>query len=120
MIVKDPENCEEIVANDNSLLKELLNPRKEDLAISYSLAIARVEPGNSTYQHKLRSSEVYYIISGEGEMHINDEVEKVHKGETIYIPPNAVQWIKNTGGSDLVFLCIVDPAWRAEDEEVIE
>jgi len=120
MIVKDPENCEEIVANDNSLLKELLNPRKEDLAISYSLAIARVTPGNSTYQHKLRSSEVYYIISGEGEMHINDEVEKVYKGETIYIPPNAVQWIKNTGASDLVFLCIVDPAWRAEDEEVLE
>jgi mannose-6-phosphate isomerase-like protein (cupin superfamily) len=36
----------------------------------------------------------------------------------VYIPPGAEQHIRNTGAGDLKFLCIVDPAWRAEDEEV--
>jgi mannose-6-phosphate isomerase-like protein (cupin superfamily) len=43
----------------------------------------------------------------------------VRAGATIYIPPMAVQFIKNSGKTDLVFLAIVDPAWRLEDEEVL-
>ena len=43
----------------------------------------------------------------------------VHAGQTIYIPPHATQYIKNTGQTDLKFLCMVDPAWRAEDEEIL-
>jgi len=53
-------------------------------------------------------------------MHIGDESEKVGPGHCIYIPPNADQYIENTGPADLIFLCIVDPAWREEDEEVTE
>jgi len=30
------------------------------------------------------------------------------------------QYIENTGDSDLKFLCIVDPAWREENEEVFD
>ena len=51
-------------------------------------------------------------------MHINDEVEEVGAYDTIYIP-NAVQYIENTGDEELEFICIVDPAWRAEDEVVM-
>ncbi len=53
-------------------------------------------------------------------MHINDESEAVYPGQTIYIPPNAKQCISNTGESDLIFLCIVDPAWKDEDEVLEE
>jgi mannose-6-phosphate isomerase-like protein (cupin superfamily) len=42
----------------------------------------------------------------------------VGPGQAIYIPPNAKQYIRNTGSSDLKFICIVDPAWRKEDEAV--
>jgi len=41
-------------------------------------------------------------------------------GDTVYIPPRAKQQITNSGSVDLAFLCIVDPAWRSEDEEVVE
>jgi len=37
----------------------------------------------------------------------------------VYIPPHAGQFIHNPGTADLVFICIVDPAWRKEDEEVV-
>jgi len=37
MLIKDVKKCEEFIAGDNSILKELLNPLKEDIAIRYSL-----------------------------------------------------------------------------------
>lgn len=117
MLIKDLRKCQEIVAGDNSILKELLNPLKEDIAIRYSLALAKVKQGETTLAHKLKSSEVYYILQGTGEMFINNEIEQVSARQVIYIPPNSMQRIKNTGKTDLVFLCIVDPAWKQEDEE---
>jgi mannose-6-phosphate isomerase-like protein (cupin superfamily) len=52
-------------------------------------------------------------------MHINEESSSVGPGSTIYIPPLAKQSITNPGEKDLRFICIVDPAWRKEDEEVL-
>jgi len=52
-------------------------------------------------------------------MHINEETQSVHPGNTIYIPPKSLQFIQNTGKVDLVFLCIVDPAWKKEDEIIL-
>jgi mannose-6-phosphate isomerase-like protein (cupin superfamily) len=120
IFIKDLKKCEEITAGDNTVLKELLNPLNEDISIRYSLAHAKVKPGEISYAHRLRSSEVYYILKGEGEMYVDNEKEKVFAGQVIYIPPNSVQRIKNTGMNDLTFLCIVDPAWKHEDEELVE
>ncbi len=75
--------------------------------------------GRQVYLHRLRTSEVYYILAGEGLMHINDETAPVGPGQAIYIPPHAVQCLYNPGSVDLSFFCIVDPAWRQEDEEVM-
>ena len=120
MLIKDLKECEEIIAGDNTILRELLNPLKEDIAISYSLAYARLKPGQISLAHRLKSSEVYYMLQGKGEMYIDEEMEAVSAGQVVYIPPDAVQRIKNTGSADLVFLCIVDPAWKPEDERVTE
>ena len=120
MFIKDLKKCEEIIAGDNSILRKLLNPLKEDMAIRYSLAHARVRPGEITLAHRLKSAEVYYAVEGKGEMYVDDEREEVSAGQAIYIPPNSVQRIRNTGKDDLVFLCIVDPAWKPEDEELVE
>ncbi len=119
MFVIDLKNCEEFIAGDNTILRELLHPDKANLNLRYSLAHARVKPGKASYHHKLKTSEVYYILEGEGIMHIDGESRKVFPHQSIYIPPDAVQFIENTGQSDLIFLCIVDPAWRLEDEEVV-
>lgn len=118
MHIKALQDCEAFIAGDETELRELLHPDKANLALRYSLAHAVVPQGQASLPHRLKTSEVYYILSGSGEMLINNEAEAVQTGHTIYIPPNATQWIRNTGEGDLAFLCIVDPAWRAEDEEV--
>jgi len=53
-------------------------------------------------------------------MHVDDASQHVSKDHAIYIPPMSKQYIENTGKSDLKFLCIVDPAWRKEDEIVLD
>ena len=45
-------------------------------------------------------------------MHINDQKEIIQSGQSVYIPSNARQWIKNIGEEDLKFLCIVSPPWK--------
>jgi mannose-6-phosphate isomerase-like protein (cupin superfamily) len=52
-------------------------------------------------------------------MSIDDEQQEVAPGDAVYIPADAVQCIKNIGSEPLVFLCIVDPAWKPENETVI-
>jgi mannose-6-phosphate isomerase-like protein (cupin superfamily) len=119
MFISELSECKEFIAGDNCLLREILRSDDAGLAIRYSLAHAVVRPGETTWRHRLRSSEVYYIMEGEGIMHINDESAPVHPGSTVYIPPHARQCITNSGGNDLRFICIVDPAWKKEDEEVL-
>jgi mannose-6-phosphate isomerase-like protein (cupin superfamily) len=119
MFIRELKDCEEFIAGDNCTLREILHPDKETLALRYSLAHAVVKPGDTTRQHRLKTSEVYYIIEGEGTMHINDDSARVRPGSTIYIPPLAKQSITNSGKTDLKFICIVDPAWRKEDEDVM-
>jgi mannose-6-phosphate isomerase-like protein (cupin superfamily) len=119
MFVRDLQNCEEIIAGDNTILREFFHPDKADVKLRYSLAHAIVKSGEASLRHKLRTSEVYYILEGEGVMYIDNEQEKVHPGQVIYIPPHSLQHIRNAGEGDLRFLCIVDPAWRPEDEEIL-
>ncbi len=118
MFLKYLKDCREFVAGDDSILRELLYPEKTALQIRYSLAHAKVEVGRMTKPHKLQAAEVYYIIAGKGRMHIDEESLEVGPECAVYIPPQAMQYIENTGSSDLKFLCIVDPAWRKEDEDV--
>lgn len=114
------EECEEFVSGDKCRLRELFHPEKQPLELRYSLAHATVDPGASAAPHKLNGlSEVYYITEGEGLMHIGDETAKVTAGHAVYIPPGSTQYIENRSDKPLVFICIVDPAWKAENEEIL-
>jgi len=113
-------DCPEITAGDATRLRELLHPsRNYPFGGRYSLAHASVAVGQASVGHRLKTDEVYYILSGQGIMHVDADSTPVAQGDVVEIPPGSIQWIENIGPDDLVFLCIVDPAWRAEDEEVL-
>jgi mannose-6-phosphate isomerase-like protein (cupin superfamily) len=119
MRIRRLTDCPEITAGDLTRLRELLHPcRDYPFEGRYSLAHAIVAPGWKSRRHRLKTDEVYYILSGRGRMHVDEESAEVGPGDALEIPPGSVQWIENIGPDELSFLCIVDPAWRAEDEEV--
>lgn len=120
MLIRKLNDCEEFIAGDGTQLQELLHPDKQPLALRYSLAHAIVPVGQTSLPHSLTTSEVYYILKGQGEMHIDGETQRVEPGDAIYIPPHARQFIHNCGHEPLVFICRVDSAWRKEDETIFE
>ena len=123
MIIKKFDEQDEIVALDDTIIREFLNPKhdKVPLHLTYSLAHASIPVGKSSLPHRFfEASEVYYILRGKGIMHIDDETAEVGPGDTIYIPPMGIQYIENIGQEPLDFLCIVDPAWQPDAEELVE
>jgi mannose-6-phosphate isomerase-like protein (cupin superfamily) len=121
MIIRDSNNSPHERVLDRSLIFELLHPDKVAGAgnLSCSVAHAIVPTGESTLPHRLKeSTELYYILKGDGEMHIGNEQAVIKPGQIVLIPPGASQYIRNTGTTDLEFLCIVAPRWQAGDEEL--
>lgn len=118
-LLKHLGDVEEIVAADLCRLREILHPARDPVQIRYSLARAIVDPGESTLEHHINQSEVYYVISGEGTMHLDGREYPVRAGSAYYIPPGCRQYLVNTTGEPFEFLCIVDPPWTAEGETVV-
>lgn len=119
MLIKDLQDCEQFRSGDNSYIREMLHPDKDGVNFRYSIAQAEVLPDETTVPHRMKTSEVYYILEGEGIMSIDGETDQVRPGQAVYIPPHSTQFIRNSGDTSLKFICIVDPAWRREDEEVL-
>jgi mannose-6-phosphate isomerase-like protein (cupin superfamily) len=121
MIIKDLKNCNYALVQDKTILCEFLHPERESnqLEMDYSIAHAIIREGQSSTPHCLdHSSEVYFILEGRGRMYIDDDQQVITTGQAVYIPPGALQWIKNIGETDLKFLCIVSPPWRAENDHL--
>jgi len=119
MIIRDLKNCEEIIGNDKTIIHEIMHPPHTGNTIRYSLTHAELTIGKKSLPHKLTTSEVYYILEGEGKMHIDENESLVVKNQAVFIPPNAIQWIENLGNSSLKFLCLVDPSWKPENDILV-
>jgi mannose-6-phosphate isomerase-like protein (cupin superfamily) len=121
MIVKRLYDCEEIIAGDNTFLRELIHPKNDKIDPGFSVAFAKVPPGGHSGPHRINSTfEAYHILSGEGRIYVGSENKPVVKGDTILVPPNYVQHIENSSNAyDLEFLCIVSPSWKQENDEPV-
>ncbi|MGI0004719.1 MAG: cupin domain-containing protein [Candidatus Nitrosotenuis sp.] len=120
MISIDLDSVKPIDGDEGSQLKQIFHPHNTMLGIRYSVIKCVLEPGKSSKQHILKSSEVYYVLSGDGILQIDGQELPVKANQAIYVPPHSKQLIQNTGKTSLEFLCIVDPAWKKEDELVIK
>jgi mannose-6-phosphate isomerase-like protein (cupin superfamily) len=120
MVLTRLKDCPEFTAGDRTRLRELLHPDKSNVKVGYSLAHGYLDPGNRSARHRLRSAEVYYFLAGEGTFTVGERSVKVSSGDVVYVPPGADQSLMNTGGQPIEFLCLVDPAWKMEDEEILE
>ena len=120
MLKRTLSDCEEFLAGDHTVLRELLHPAKQAVDLGYSLAHGKLAAGRRSKWHVLISSEVYYFIAGLGRFTIDGETRPVEAGSVVYVPPGGKQSLENTGTTDVEFLCLVDPAWRLEDEALLE
>lgn len=96
---------------EGCFITELTNSSDDPLV---SIARARVEPGKTTKWHYLRGvTERYVILEGFGRVEVGDlEPQEVSAGDTVIIPPEVHQRIKNIGETSLVFLAICSPRFE--------
>ncbi|MDC4212325.1 MAG: cupin domain-containing protein [Candidatus Nitrosopumilus limneticus] len=120
MSIKENVKIEFIQGDEGLKIKQYFEPQNTSNAINYSIAQFLLESGKKTKLHKIRSSEIYYILQGNGKLKINEEFFELKKDDSAYVPPNSKQFIENIGTEDLRFLCIVEPAWKSEDDEILE
>jgi len=69
----------------------------------------RLKPGKSTSGHQhAGQEEVYFFISGTGEMELDDDRFGVYPGDTVLIRDGVFHRVHNTGQEDLYFICVFD------------
>lgn len=120
MSLRKNSEIDSIQGNEGTKIKQYFHPHNTLNGINYSLAQFMLESGKKSKLHKMKSSEIFYILEGSGILHVNDEPHHLEKDDSVYVPPNSKQFIENVGTGNLKFLCIVEPAWNADDEVLLE
>jgi mannose-6-phosphate isomerase-like protein (cupin superfamily) len=120
MSLKQNSKIDFVKGYEGTKIKQYFHPQDTLNEIKYSLAQFTLDIGKKTKLHKIKSSEIYYILEGKGELKINEKIFSLEKDDSVYVPPNSNQFIENIGSTELRFLCIVEPAWKVEDEDILE
>ena len=120
MSLRRNSEIDSIQGDEGTKIKQYFHPHNTLNGINYSIAQFTLGPGKKSKLHKMSSSEIYYILEGSGNLKIDEETHHLEKDDSAYVPPNSKQFIENTGSIDLKFLCIVEPAWKAENEILLE
>jgi mannose-6-phosphate isomerase-like protein (cupin superfamily) len=75
------------------------------------LAIATLSPGKRIEAHADPMEEIYFVLSGSGEMGVDDEKRQVGPGDATWIPAGSSHCLLNNGDEDLVILVVASPNW---------
>ena len=78
--------------------------------------VHHVEIDHAKLHYHARTDEVYYVIDGEGTMHLDDETIELHKGVVVYVP----RGVKHKAIGDLTVLTICIPRGVLSDVHELE
>jgi len=73
------------------------------------LAIARLGRGKKIEPHRDPMEEIYFIMSGEGEIQVDEETRHVGPGDAIWIPVGSVHALTNSHDGDCIILVVASP-----------
>ena len=75
------------------------------------LAIATLPPGKVIEAHVDPMEEIYFVMSGSGEMGVDDENQQVGPGDATWLPAGSSHYLINNGDEDLVILVVASNNW---------
>ena len=55
--------------------------------------------------------EIYFVLSGEGEMSVDQETRHVRPGDATWIPAGSAHSLTNTSEQDLLILVVASSNW---------
>jgi len=120
MIVADLDRIEGRTYPARRRTQNLVGGASPIQAKSFALGYVTLEPnGGQVPWHNQEQEEIYFVVSGTGEMCLGDERQTVSTGQAVWIPPGVFHQLTNTGDGPLVMLYCYGPAgdvdhWKQE------
>jgi mannose-6-phosphate isomerase-like protein (cupin superfamily) len=75
------------------------------------LAIANLAKGKTIESHTDPMEEIYFVLSGEGEMSVDEETRQVRPGDATWIPAGSAHSLTNTSEQALLILVVASSNW---------
>lgn len=74
------------------------------------LGVSKVDPMSNSNPHThMDAEEVFYVVSGHGQVRVGDEKEDIEPGSCIYIPPGVEHQLINTNDETLKVVAVTSP-----------
>lgn len=77
------------------------------------LAMATLSSGRTIEAHVDSMEEIYFVVSGHGQMRVDDDSRDVGPGDAVWIPTGARHSLHNSGDKDCVILVVAAPSGMA-------
>jgi quercetin dioxygenase-like cupin family protein len=106
--LKDKEVLETTYLAHGGAVAQMILDRRILKEIGF-LAIARLEKGKTIEAHVDPMEEIYFLLSGVGEMGVDEETRPVSPGDAIWIPAGSPHSLTNTGEEDCIILVVASP-----------
>ena len=106
--IKDREVLETTYLAHNGAIAQMILDRRILKEIGF-LAIAQLAGGKTIEPHVDPMEEIYFIMSGEGEMSVDEETRHVGPGDAIWIPTGSWHGLTNSGEKDCIIIVVASP-----------
>jgi len=107
--INDKEVLETTYIAHGGAVAQMILDRRTLQEIGF-LAIANLAPGKEIEAHVDPMEEIYFIVSGAGEMRVDDERRAVGPGDAIWIPEGSIHALLNNGDRECTILVVASPA----------
>src|SRR3954452_19547898 len=115
MKIVNREQAKIIITPHGSEIRPLIDRTTTEIE-QCSLAEEVLPPGATVGQHLHRQTEeIYYILTGSGEMTVNKETTFVGAGDAVFIPKNSSHTLTNIGTKAMTILLVCGPAHSFND-----
>lgn len=103
--LNDPEVIETTYLAHGGAIAQMVLDRRTLKELGF-LAIARLAPGKEIEAHADPMEEIYFVVNGTAEMHVDADVRPVGPGDAVWIPTGAAHSLLNTGDAECVILVV--------------
>ncbi len=95
----------------------LIGEETPQIMTNYSMGHVIIPPGNATAPHRLVGSvELDYFLSGEAEIHCDNETVTAREGATVLLPEGVLQSIAAAGDTELHYITVIQPPFTSAIE----
>jgi mannose-6-phosphate isomerase-like protein (cupin superfamily) len=108
--LKDKEVLETTYIAHGGAIAQMVLDRRTLKEIGF-LACATLESGKKIESHVDPMEEIYFVMSGEGQMAVGGESRHVVYGDAVWVPAGESHSLLNTGKETLFILVVASPWW---------